>query len=96
MPFARLRSLFRLDGGQAARESVVVLQHSTGQVGLAVDALLGERQAVVKPLGRTFQAVAGVSGSTILGDGRIALILDVPMLIQMASSGAATGHASVS
>jgi len=40
--------------------------------------LLGEQQAVIKPLGRLFHTVRGVSGSTILGNGRVALILDVP------------------
>jgi len=41
---------------------------------------LGEQQAVIKPLGRLFQGIRGVSGSTILGSGRVALILDVPAL----------------
>jgi two-component system chemotaxis sensor kinase CheA len=46
--------------------------------------LLGEQQAVIKPLGRLFQGIRGVSGSTILGNGRVALILDVPALCQEA------------
>jgi two-component system, chemotaxis family, sensor kinase CheA len=86
-PFARLRRLFALEGERTRRENLVVLQHGTGRVGLAVDALLGERQAVVKPLGRPLRGVSGVSGSTILGDGRVALILDVPALVQMAVDG---------
>ena len=48
--------------------------------GLAADELLGEQQAVIKPLGRLVQGIRGVSGSTILGNGRVALILDVPAL----------------
>jgi len=46
--------------------------------------LLGEQQAVIKPLGRLFQRISGVSGSTILGNGRVALILDVPALCREA------------
>jgi two-component system chemotaxis sensor kinase CheA len=46
--------------------------------------LLGEQQAVIKPLGRIFQGITGVSGSTILGDGRVALILDVPAICREA------------
>jgi two-component system chemotaxis sensor kinase CheA len=47
-----------------------------------VDAPLGESQTVIKPLGRMFQGVRGIAGSAILGDGRVALILDVPGLLR--------------
>jgi len=60
----------------------VVVQYNGGRVGLAADELLGEQQAVIKPLGRLFQGIRGVSGSTILGNGRVALILDVPALCE--------------
>jgi len=50
-----------------------------------VDALLGEFQTVIKPLGRIFTHVNGIGGSTILGSGEVALILDVPKLIQIVS-----------
>ena len=49
-----------------------------------VDQLLGERQTVIKPLGKMFAAVPCIGGSTILGTGDVALILDVPALIQRA------------
>jgi two-component system chemotaxis sensor kinase CheA len=49
-----------------------------------VDALLGEFQTVIKPLGRIFEHLGGISGSTILGSGEVALILDVPPLVQRA------------
>jgi chemotaxis protein histidine kinase CheA len=55
-----------------------------GRTGIAVDALCGEAQVVIKPLGRPFGAVAGLAGSTILGNGRVALILDVVALIEAA------------
>ena len=71
-------------GDAVARESLVVVEHADGLAGLAVDALLGEAQIVVKPLGHPLQAVRGVSGSTILGDGQVALILDVATLMDEA------------
>jgi two-component system chemotaxis sensor kinase CheA len=84
LPYLRLRHQFGHAGAPPARENVVVVQHAGAAVGLAVDALLGESQTVIKPLGRMFQAVKGVSGSTILGDGRVALILDVAALLREA------------
>lgn len=80
MPYARLSSLFGTTSAPVERENLVVLQHEGRQFGLVVDALIGERQAVLKPLHRLFDRVPGVSGSTILGDGRVSLILDVPHL----------------
>lgn len=84
LPYLRLRSLFRLSGESPRRESVVVVQSGGKEAGLVVDALLGEMQAVIKSLGKIFQGLPGVSGSTILGDGRVALILDVPGLLREA------------
>jgi two-component system chemotaxis sensor kinase CheA len=66
------------------RGGFVVVQHAGGQAGLKVDALYGESQAVIKPLGHLFKNLRGISGSTILGNGRVALILDVPGLIDVA------------
>lgn len=84
LPYLRLREHFSVEGPPPARESVVVISQGRGQAGLAVDALLGQGQTVVKPLGKVFQDVSGVSGSAILGTGRVALILDVPSLLQKA------------
>jgi two-component system chemotaxis sensor kinase CheA len=84
LPFLRLREHFRIGGEPSVRECVVVVEHGGARVGLAVDALLGESQAVIKPLGRMFRGVPGVSGSAIQGDGRVALILDVAGLLREA------------
>lgn len=84
IPYVRLRHRFELEGPLPARENVVILEQSGRRVGLVVDALLGEGQAVIKPLGRLFHGLSGVSGSTILGDGRVALILDVAALLREA------------
>ena len=80
LPYVRLRDLFECRGATPAREKIVVVGYQGGRAGLAADELLGEQQAVIKPLGRLFQGIRGVSGSTILGNGRVALILDVPAL----------------
>lgn len=80
LPYMRLRDLFECGGVTPAREKIIVVEYHGGRAGLAADELLGEQQAVIKPLGRLFQGIRGVSGSTILGNGRVALILDVPAL----------------
>jgi two-component system, chemotaxis family, sensor kinase CheA len=83
LPYLRLRRYFgQGDRHVSGREAVVVVRHGDGYAGLAVDALHGHMQAVIKPLGKLFADVRGVTGSTILGDGRVALILDVPTLLR--------------
>jgi two-component system chemotaxis sensor kinase CheA len=84
LPYVRLRDLFECGGATPAREKIIVVEYQGGRAGLAADELLGEQQAVIKPLGRLFQGIRGVSGSTILGNGRVALILDVPALCREA------------
>jgi chemotaxis protein histidine kinase CheA len=59
-----------------------VVQHGSRQAGIAVDVLHGASQAVIKPLAELFKGLPGVAGSTILGTGRVALILDVPGLLR--------------
>jgi two-component system, chemotaxis family, sensor kinase CheA len=84
VPFARLRDVLGLEGEPAPRESVVVVRHGGRRVGLVVDVLEGDCPAVIKPLTGVLQQLPGIAGSTILGDGRVALILDVPQLIGLA------------
>jgi two-component system chemotaxis sensor kinase CheA len=64
------------------REHVLVIQHETRRAGLVVDELFGASQAVIKPLGSYFAAVPGIAGSSILGDGRVALILDTATILR--------------
>ena len=90
VPFARLRDVLGLPGAPAARESVIVVRHGERRIGLVVDVLEGDCPAVIKPLTGVLQQLPGIAGSTILGDGRVALILDVPQLIGLAR---ATSHA---
>lgn len=82
VPYLRLREHFTLGAPDGpARENVVVVEHGEGRAGLAVDAVHGRSQTVIKPLGRLFSGLQGISGSAILGNGRVALILDVPALL---------------
>ncbi|CAD7383561.1 chemotaxis protein CheA [Xanthomonas arboricola] len=82
LPYVRLRELFALGGRTPTRESIVVIRQGAQRFGLVVDTLLGEWQTVIKPLSKVFAQVKGISGSSILGSGDVALILDVPSLLQ--------------
>lgn len=84
LPFVRLQQYFDIEGARGRRENIVVVSHGGKKSGLVVDELLGEFQTVIKPLGKLFQRLQGISGSTILGGGEVALILDIPSLIQHA------------
>ena len=64
-----------------ARENVVVVHYAGHKAGIVVDQLLGEFQTVIKPLSTLFRHIQGIGGSTILGSGEVALILDVQTLI---------------
>jgi two-component system chemotaxis sensor kinase CheA len=76
LPYLRLRRWFAVDGDLPRRENVVVIRHGDRQAGVAVDTLTGDAQTVIRPLGSLFQDLPGVTGSAILSDGRVALILD--------------------
>jgi two-component system chemotaxis sensor kinase CheA len=84
LPFIRLREFFDVEGERPARENVVVISASGQKAGIVVDQLLGEFQTVIKPLGSLFKHLRGIGGSTILGSGEVALILDVGALTQLA------------
>ena len=81
LPYIRLRELFELEGPPSARQNIVVVRCGGQTMGLVVDRLLGEFQTVIRPLSKMFAHVKGISGSSILGNGEVALILDVPALI---------------
>ena len=84
MPYIRLRDFFGETGRPPRRENVVVVRGESGTAGLVVDELLGESQAVIKPLGELFKGLRAIAGSTILGSGRVALILDLPTVLAAA------------
>lgn len=82
LPFIELNQLFDIAGPRSPRENILVVRSAGRRVGLVVDQLIGEAQTVIKPLGAWFQTVKGIGGSTIMSDGRVALILDVPGLLE--------------
>ncbi|MEE4088082.1 chemotaxis protein CheA [Pseudomonas viridiflava] len=81
LPLVYLRDHFNHEGPPARRQNVVVVRYAEHKAGLVVDDLLGEFQTVIKPLGKLFGGLRGISGSTILGSGAVALILDIPALL---------------
>ena len=84
LPLIRLRPLFDIGGEPPRRENIVVVEYDSNKAGFIVDRLLGEFQTVIKPLSKLFAHIKGVAGSTILGSGKVALILDVPTLVDFA------------
>lgn len=82
LPLLHLGDLFGETESTSKRRNIVVVSKQGHQAGLVVDRLLGELQTVIKPLGRLFEHLSGVSGSSILGSGEVALVLDVATLIQ--------------
>jgi two-component system chemotaxis sensor kinase CheA len=85
LPLLPLARLFGRPSA-AARPRVVVARHDGGELGIVVDALLGARQAVIKPLSSQARGLPVFSGSSILGDGQVALMLDVAALVAQASA----------
>jgi two-component system chemotaxis sensor kinase CheA len=84
LPCVRLRDLFLVPGAPAAREAIVIVRSEEGEAGLVVDALAGEMRAVMKPLAGALAQGVGLSGSTVLADGRVGLVLDAPALLRQA------------
>ena len=82
LPFLYLKDHFALPGVRPGRQNIVIVHNEGEQAGLAVDELYGATPTVIKPLHPLFKSVPGVSGSAILGNGRVALILDVPALLR--------------
>ena len=82
VPYVPLRQMFRIAGEPPVIQQVVICQIEGKRVGLVVDWVIGEHQTVIKSLGRAYKDTEGISGATILGDGSVALILDIPQLVQ--------------
>ena len=86
LPIIRMREIFNVKTGAATKpnEGVIVVVEGQGALcGFLVDELLGQQQVVIKSLEANYRRVEGVSGATILGDGSVALILDVPGLVRL-------------
>lgn len=86
LPVMSLSEVYGLDCAPVARPSVVVIQSAGRLYGVLVDVLMGHHQTVIKPLSRMFRSLRGISGSSILGNGEVALIFDVHALGDLAAT----------
>lgn len=86
IPFIRLAEIFALPREMPAVQKVAVVQAGRHRVGVVVDEIVGNIQAVIKPLDRIYRNAPGISGATILADGTVALILDLSDLIRRAKN----------
>ncbi|TGU70617.1 chemotaxis protein CheA [Geomonas terrae] len=86
VPYIPLREHFAIPGAPPEIEQIVITQVNGVRVGFVVDHVIGEHQTVIKSLGRAYKDTEGISGATILGDGTVALILDIPQLVQAAEA----------
>jgi two-component system chemotaxis sensor kinase CheA len=82
LPYVNLREFFRISGERQRIEQMVVVAIKNQLVGLLVDQVIGGNQTVIKPLGKLFKRAEGVSSGTVLGDGSVALILDVEQIVE--------------
>lgn len=80
VPYVRLRERFAIEGNRPVIEQIVITEVEGNRIGFVVDHVIGEHQTVIKTLGRFYRDVEGLSGATILGDGSVALILDINKL----------------
>lgn len=86
LPILKIKEIFNEKNRIHGRESIVIVQYAEKKTGLVVDKLYGEIQTVIKPLGKLFDNTKLLSGTTILGNGEVAMILDVGTLITLFSN----------
>ncbi len=84
IPYVNLRKVFSMNGQLPDIDHIVIVNSEHRKTGFLVDEVIGEQQTVVKNLGLVYKDVEGISGATILGDGTVALILDILKLVQTA------------
>lgn len=82
VPYIDLRLAFNIGGEAPPVEKVVLVQYDADRVGLVVDRVLGTHQTVIQSLGKFFRNINVVSGATIMGDGRVALIVDIAVVVR--------------
>ena len=82
VPYIRLRDRFAVNGNAPEIEQIVITECPGGNVGFVVDSVIGEHQTVIKNMGRIYRNVDVIAGATILGDGKVALIMDIPQLVR--------------
>jgi two-component system chemotaxis sensor kinase CheA len=95
VPYIPLRERFQIPGSPPDIEQVVINEVAGLRIGMVVDRVVGEHQIVIKTMSRLYRNVEEISGATILGDGTVALILDVPRMLEVTKMERSAGaHAS--
>lgn len=84
IPVVNLHEVFHFENDDNPMQEIVIVKNADERVGLLVDRVLGHQQTVIKPLGKVYKDAIGVSSATIIGDGTVALILDIPGIIKYA------------
>jgi two-component system chemotaxis sensor kinase CheA len=84
IPYIDLREAFQIPGAGPAISKIVLVRYEDQRIGLVVDRVMGTHQTVIQALGRFFRNIEVVSGSTVMGDGRVALILDIAGVVRLA------------
>lgn len=84
IPFVRLREIFNFGEVSGGDGHIVIADAENVRVGIVVDEILGNIQTVIKPLDRLYRNAPGISGASVMGDGSVALVIDVPGIIQRA------------
>jgi two-component system chemotaxis sensor kinase CheA len=83
IPYIDLRESFRMGGAHPPISKIVLVRHEGQRVGMVVDRVMGTHQTVIQSLGSFFRGISVVSGSTVMGDGRVALILDIAGVVRL-------------
>ena len=91
LAYIHLGDVLGAPGESRPVEQIVVVRYRSNRVGLGVDAIQGERQTVIKPLGRLFRGVPGISGSTLRPDGGVAFVIDTARLLRSVARPSAVG-----
>ncbi len=88
IPLFRLSRLFEIENAEEdpTKALVVVVENHMSHAGLLIDELIGTQQIVIKTLGETMSNIPGISGSAIMPNGRVGLILDVGGLVRLANA----------
>ena len=86
LPYINLRSTFEIPGETPPIEQIVITRTGAETVGFVVDQVVGQIQTVIKSLGKMYEQIKGVSGATIMGNGSVALVLDIARLRESAEA----------
>jgi two-component system chemotaxis sensor kinase CheA len=94
VPYVHLREYFGIKEASPGCEQIVITKVDNRRVGFVVDTVLGQHKTVLKSLGRFYKDVEVISGVTIMGDGTVAMILNIPNLVSLVEQQEALGNGS--